>query len=111
MAIQNNPFSVRLAFVVALALTTAVLPVDVSAESTKTVELDIRPGGTVHTFTEAIVRNFCSVFPLFQRLHCVFANRVDAKHSQTRDFLQNPHLYRFLELRIDPGSYRKPDWY
>lgn len=54
MAIHNYLFAVRLAFVVALAF----LPADVSAESTKTVELDIRPGGTVYTSTERIVRNF-----------------------------------------------------
>lgn len=62
MANQNNFFAARLAFVVAVALTAAFLPANVSAESTKSVELDIRPGGTVYTFTEAIVRNFCSVF-------------------------------------------------
>lgn len=110
MAIQNNPFSVRLAFVAALALTAAFLPADVSAESTKTVELDIRPGGTVYTFTEAIVRNFYSVFPLFQRLHCVLSNPMDTKHSQTRDFLQNPPLYRFLELRIYPAWFLQKSW-
>lgn len=65
MAIQNNFCSVRLAFVVALALTAAFLPAYVSAESTKSVELDIRPGGTVYTFTEAIVRNCSPIFPLF----------------------------------------------
>lgn len=62
MAIQNNFFAVRLAFVVAFAFTAAFLPACVAADSTKTVELDIRPGGTVYTFTEAIVRNFDSVF-------------------------------------------------
>lgn len=61
MAIHNNFFAVRLAFVVALALTAAFLPAYASAETTKSVELDIRPGGTVYTFTEAIVRNFYPV--------------------------------------------------
>lgn len=65
MAFQTNIFAVPLAFVAALALTTAFLPAYVSAESTKSVELDIRPGGTVYTFTESIVRNFYSVFSLF----------------------------------------------
>lgn len=65
MALQNHFFAVRLAFVVALALSAAFLPASASAESTKSVELDIRPGGTVYTFTEAIVRNFNPLFPLF----------------------------------------------
>ncbi|TNM87898.1 hypothetical protein fugu_006119 [Takifugu bimaculatus] len=56
MAIHNYLFAVRLAFVVALAF----LPADVSAESTKTVELDIRPGGTVYTFTEGIKDYECA---------------------------------------------------
>lgn len=68
MAIQNNIFAVRLAFLVALALTAAFLPAYVSAESTKTVELDIRPGGTVYTFTQTIVRNFDSVFPVVKNI-------------------------------------------
>ncbi|CAG08012.1 unnamed protein product [Tetraodon nigroviridis] len=60
MANQNNFFAARLAFVVAVALTAAFLPVNVSAESTKSVELDIRPGGTVYTFTEAIKDYECT---------------------------------------------------
>lgn len=87
MAIQNDLFAVRLAFVVALAF----LPADVSAESTKTVELDIRPGGTVYTFTEGIVRNFYSVFTLFLRLHCVLVDLLGTSCNQTT------HLYRLLE--------------
>lgn len=63
MAIQNHFFAVRLAFVVALALAAVILPAYASAETTKSVELDIRPGGTVYTFTEAIVRNFYPIFP------------------------------------------------
>lgn len=86
MAIQNNFFAVRLAFVVALALTAAFLPAYVSAESTKSVELDIRPGGTVYTFTEAIVRNFYPVFHLFWILHCALVNLIGTKWSQTKSY-------------------------
>lgn len=68
MAIQNNFFAVRLAFVVALALTAAFLPACVSADSTKNVELDIKPGGTVYTLTETIVRNFDSVFRFLKKI-------------------------------------------
>lgn len=68
MAIRSNVFAFRSAFAVALALTAAFVPARVSADSTKTVELDIRPGGTVHSFSEKIVRNLsfiltiCTVF-------------------------------------------------
>lgn len=54
MATQKNFGVVRLAFAV-FALIVSLVPVDASADSTKTVELDIRPGGVVHTFTEGIV--------------------------------------------------------
>lgn len=68
MAIPNYLFAVRLAFVVALAFLLA----DVSAESSKTVELDIRPGGTVYTFTEGIVRNFYpSIYFIFTITVCL----------------------------------------
>lgn len=76
MAIQNNFLALRLVFVAALAAIAAFLPADVSAESTKTVELDIRPGGTVYTFTEAIVRNLCPEFLLLLWLHFVLVNLV-----------------------------------
>lgn len=55
MATPNNFCAVRLAFLVVFASIAAFVPVDASPDSTKTVELDIRPGGVVHTFTEGIV--------------------------------------------------------
>lgn len=55
MATQKNFGVVRLAFVAVFALIVSFVPVDASADSTRTVDLDIRPGGVVHTFTEGIV--------------------------------------------------------
>lgn len=57
MATWNN---FHLAFLV--ALTAAFVPADASAESTRMVELDIRPGGVVQTFTEAIVIDYINFF-------------------------------------------------
>lgn len=91
MAIHNNLFAVRLAFVVALAF----LPADVSAESTKTVELDIRPGGTVYTFTEGIVRNFYPRICFI--LHCALVDLMGTPCSQTKN------IYRLLEKSIYPS--------
>lgn len=50
-----NSIAVCLLTLVACAMMAAFVPVDASAESTRTVDLDIRPGGVVETFTEAIV--------------------------------------------------------
>lgn len=60
MACQKNFVTVRLLSLAACALIAAFVSAGVSAESTKTVELDIRPGGVVQTFTEAIVSD-CSL--------------------------------------------------
>lgn len=60
MACQKNFVTVRLLSLAACALIAAFVLVGASAESTKTVELDIRPGGEVQTFTQAIVSD-CSV--------------------------------------------------
>ncbi|TNN89287.1 Myeloid-derived growth factor [Liparis tanakae] len=38
----------------------AFVPVDASADRTKTVEFNVKPGGVVHTFTEAISEYECS---------------------------------------------------
>lgn len=59
MASRNN---FHLAFLVAFALTAAFVSADASAESTRMVELDIRPGGVVQTFTEAIVIDYINFF-------------------------------------------------
>lgn len=50
-----NSTSVRLLTLAAFALIAAFVPVHASAESTGTVDLDIKPGGVVETFTKAIV--------------------------------------------------------
>ena len=50
---------------VVLALVATFVLVDAKAESTRTVELDIRPGGVVHTFAERIVSDRIYVFPFF----------------------------------------------
>lgn len=55
MASEISNTTVRLLTLAACALIAAFVPVCASAESTKTVDLDIRPGGVVATFTEAIV--------------------------------------------------------
>lgn len=55
MAIETNFIAVRLLSLATCALIAAIVPVNSSAESTKTVDLDIRPGGVVETFTQAIV--------------------------------------------------------
>lgn len=55
MASETNSIAVRLLTLAACALIAAIVPVRSSTESTKTVDLDIRPGGVVETFTQAIV--------------------------------------------------------
>lgn len=55
MATQNNFCAVNLAFLLVFALTASLVPVDASPDRTKTVEFNVKPGGVVHTFTEAIV--------------------------------------------------------
>lgn len=65
MAKQTNFGVVRLAFLAVFSLIVSFVPVGASADSTKTVDLDIRPGGVVHTFTEGIVSdwmNYCLCF-------------------------------------------------
>lgn len=65
MAIQQKFRAVRLAFLVVFASAVVFVQVDASAESTKTVELDIKPGGVVHTFTEGIVSDCIENFVHF----------------------------------------------
>lgn len=60
MACQKNFATARLLSLAACALIAASVSADASAESAKTVELDIKPGGVVQTFTQAIVSD-CSV--------------------------------------------------
>lgn len=60
MASETTPIVVRLHILAACALMAAFIPVTASAESTRTVDLDIRPGGVVETFTEAIKEYQCS---------------------------------------------------
>lgn len=56
MASHMNSTAVRLLTLAACALIAAFVPVHASPEPTsRTVPLDIRPGGVVETFTEAIV--------------------------------------------------------
>lgn len=55
MANETNFIAVRLLSLAACALIAAIVPVNASADSTKTVDLDIRPGGVVETFTQKIV--------------------------------------------------------
>ncbi|XP_049910884.1 myeloid-derived growth factor isoform X2 [Epinephelus moara] len=60
MATQNNFCAVSLAFLLVFALTASLVPVDASPDRTKTVEFNVKPGGVVHTFTEAIKEYECS---------------------------------------------------
>lgn len=62
-----NSVAVRLLTLAACALIAAFIPVDASADTTRTVDLDIRPGGVVETFTEAIVSYSDSTYFLFMR--------------------------------------------
>lgn len=55
MANETNFIAVRLLSLAACALIAAIVPVNASTDSTKTVDLDIRPGGVVETFTQKIV--------------------------------------------------------
>lgn len=55
MASGTKPITVRLLTFAAFALIAVFVPVRASTESTRTVDLDIRPGGVVETFTQAIV--------------------------------------------------------
>lgn len=58
MATLNNSCAVNLAFLLVLMLTAAFVPTYASADGTKTVEFNVKPGGVVHTFTEGIVSDF-----------------------------------------------------
>lgn len=64
MATQHKFCVVRLAFLAVFASVAVFVQVVASAESTKTVELDIRPGGVVHTLTEGIVSD-CTEYSLY----------------------------------------------
>lgn len=57
MANETNSVAVRKLTLAVLALIATFIPVVASAESTKTVDLDIRPGGVEQTFTETLVSN------------------------------------------------------
>ncbi|XP_059197295.1 myeloid-derived growth factor [Centropristis striata] len=60
MASKNNFCSVNLAFLLVFVLTAAVVLVDASADRSKTVQFNVKPGGVVHTFTEAVREYECS---------------------------------------------------
>ncbi|XP_075878970.1 myeloid-derived growth factor [Nelusetta ayraudi] len=60
MANETNFIAVRLLSLAACALIAAIVPVNASADSTKTVDLDIKPGGVVETFTKEISDYKCS---------------------------------------------------
>lgn len=62
MACEMNSIAARLLTFAACALIAALVPVHASADSTRTVDLDIRPGGVVETFTEAIVSDWTFYF-------------------------------------------------
>ena len=61
MATQNNSCAVNLAFLLVLMLTATFIPAYASADGTKTVEFNVKPGGVVHTFTEGIVSHFYTI--------------------------------------------------
>ncbi|XP_029284848.1 myeloid-derived growth factor [Cottoperca gobio] len=56
MASLNNFFAFNVSFLLVLVL----IAVDASADRTRTVEFDVKPGGVVHTFTEAVREYECS---------------------------------------------------
>lgn len=60
MATRSNVCTVRLAFLLVAALAAVLVPADAAAESTKTVEFNVKPGGVVHTFSEGIGEFECS---------------------------------------------------
>ncbi|XP_074491429.1 myeloid-derived growth factor [Sebastes fasciatus] len=60
MTSLNNFCAANLAFLLVFVLISAFLPVDASADGTKTVEFNVKPGGVVHTFTEKIKEYECS---------------------------------------------------
>lgn len=55
MATQQNFSGATLSFLLVFGLFAAFVPVDASVDRTKTVEFNVKPGGVVHTFTEAVV--------------------------------------------------------
>lgn len=66
MATQNNLNSAAtLSFLLIFGWVAAFVPVEASPEGTKTVEFNVKPGGVVHTFTEAIVSDSLLYFPEF----------------------------------------------
>ncbi|XP_040040491.2 myeloid-derived growth factor [Gasterosteus aculeatus] len=61
MATQNNLNSAAtLSFLLIFGWVAGFVPVEASPEGTKTVEFNVKPGGVVHTFTEAIREYECS---------------------------------------------------
>lgn len=60
MASLNNFCVVNLAFLFVFVLISASVSADASADRTKTVELNVKPGGMVHTFSQSIGDYECS---------------------------------------------------
>lgn len=76
MATQNNFCAVNLAFLLVFVL---IVPVDASPDRTKTVEFNVKPGGVVHTFTEAIVSEIIKYCLYFTQLANVFKHHPDTE--------------------------------
>lgn len=63
-------------FLFVLAVLSASVLVGTSAEQTKTVEFNVKPGGVVHTFSEGIVSNGVTLtlitYSIYPQYLCLF---------------------------------------
>lgn len=87
---MSNFCVVNVAFLFVYALIAACVPAEASAEQTKTVEFNVKPGGVVHTFTEGIVSN-CNT--------CLYFYRTDPLNNTTRT-----QSYSYTQTEWSPSS-------